>query len=182
MNRPSSEAQRFEALYRAHYAEIVRFVHRRSPSASAEEIVAETFAIAWRRLADVPAEPLPWLYVVARNVLRGELRQAASDCDKVAGAALAGPGRVRDTADVFAERDHALRAFATLSEPDREALRLVAWEGLDHRSAARAAGTSRVAFTMRISRARRRLATALAELDQPSRPRPSSTPIPESHT
>jgi RNA polymerase sigma-70 factor (ECF subfamily) len=183
VSRPSTEAQRFEALYRAHYAAIVRFVHRRIDPASAEEIVADTFAIAWRRLDDVPADPLPWLYVVARNLLHGEHRSAASARDKAAGVALVSSlDRGRDPADALAERDHVLRAFAALSEPDREALRLVAWEGLDHRDAARVAGTSRVAFTMRVSRARRRLAAALAELDQPHPTLSTTTPIPESQT
>jgi RNA polymerase sigma-70 factor (ECF subfamily) len=53
-----SDEQRFEALYRAHYRKIVRFVHRRIDAASAEEVVADTFAAAWRRLDDVPADPL----------------------------------------------------------------------------------------------------------------------------
>ncbi|MBX6767094.1 MAG: RNA polymerase, partial [Actinomadura rubrobrunea] len=36
----------------------------------ADEVVSETFAVAWRRLRDVPDPPLPWLLGVARNVLR----------------------------------------------------------------------------------------------------------------
>jgi RNA polymerase sigma-70 factor (ECF subfamily) len=35
----------------------------------APDVVAETFLVAWRRLDDVPADPLPWLYGVARRVL-----------------------------------------------------------------------------------------------------------------
>jgi RNA polymerase sigma-70 factor (ECF subfamily) len=162
-----TDAERFEALYRAHYAAIVRFVHRRADAASVEEIVAETFAIAWRRLDDVPADPLPWLYVVARHGVLGARRAAASAREKASNAAAVTVQNGRDPAVAFAERDRVLRAFATLSEHDREALRLIAWEGLDHGAAARAAGTSRVAFTMRASRARRRLAAALADADRP---------------
>jgi RNA polymerase sigma-70 factor (ECF subfamily) len=61
----------------------------------------------------------------------------------------------------LAERDSILRAFVELSESDREALRLVAWEGLSLGDAARAAGVSRTAFAMRVHRARRRLAAKL---------------------
>lgn len=161
--------QRFEALYRAHYRDIVRFVHRRIDAASAEEVVADTFAAAWRRLDDVPADPLPWLYVAARNLLHGERRTAASHRHKAANlAANAAYERGRDPADTLAERDRVLRAFTALSPMDREALRLVAWEGLDHRDAACVAGMSRVAFSMRVSRARRRLANRLADLDRPT--------------
>lgn len=178
MNR-SPDAQRFEALYRSHYAAIVRFVARRIDAARAEEVVADTFATAWRRLDDVPADPLPWLYVVARNLLSGEHRAAASSRDKAANVALVTSLDLgRDPADAVAERDRVLRAFATLSEADREALRLIAWEGLDHRDAARVAGTSRAAFTMRVARARRRLATVLSELDHPDLTSRRTTPMP----
>ncbi len=61
-------------------------------------------------------------------------------------------------------------ALAVLSERDREALRLVAWEGLDPERAARAAGCSRGAFAVRLHRARRRLEAALADDRQLSRP------------
>ncbi|MDA0184178.1 DUF134 domain-containing protein, partial [Solirubrobacter phytolaccae] len=77
------------------------------------------------------------------------------------GAALT--DAARDPADRLAERDATLRAFAALSEPDREALRLVAWERLSLADAARAAGVSRPAFAMRVHRARRRLAVHLRE-------------------
>ena len=49
-----------------------------------------------------------------------------------------------------------------LSESDREAIMLVAWEGLHSAAAARAAGCSRATFAVRLHRARARLAAALA--------------------
>lgn len=183
MSPSQTDAERFEALYRAHYADIVRFVHRRIDPASAEEVVADTFATAWRRLEVVPAEPLPWLYVVAGNLLRGERRALASGRDKAANAALVISGvGARDPAETYAERDRVLRAFAALPAADREALRLVAWEGLDHRDGARVAGTTRVAFTMRVSRARRRLTTALSEIDAAGHPVSPATEIQECRT
>ena len=80
-------------------------------------------------------------------------------------AARAAVDATRDPADRLAERDAALRAFTGLSEPDREALRLVAWERLSLADAARVAGVSRPAFAMRVHRARRRLAARLREQD-----------------
>ena len=38
--------------------------------------MAETFLVAWRRLDDVPADALPWLYGVARRVLANQRRSA----------------------------------------------------------------------------------------------------------
>lgn len=166
MSSLSADAQRFEAIYRAHYAAIVRFAHRRTDPASADEVVAETFTVAWRRLDDVPVDPLPWLYVVARNLLYGEQRSAGrARRNAVSVADAFGAGLGRDPADAYAERERLLHALSTLSELDREALRLVAWEGLDQRDAAHVLGTTRVAFAMRVSRARRRLAAALAAAD-----------------
>jgi RNA polymerase sigma-70 factor (ECF subfamily) len=42
------------------------------------EGLAETFLVAWRRLDDVPDDPLPWLYRVARRVLANQRRSAGS--------------------------------------------------------------------------------------------------------
>jgi RNA polymerase sigma-70 factor (ECF subfamily) len=168
VSRPTpTDSDRFEALYRAHYGAVVRYAARRAGAAAAEEVAAETFATAWRRLERVPRdEPLPWLLVTARNTLANRRRGAerAQDKQREHAATVAEP-RARDPADALAERDAVVRAFATLSEPDREALRLVAWDGLALAAAARVAGTSRVAFAMRVSRARRRLAAALEEPD-----------------
>lgn len=168
MTTHQPDRERFEVLYRTHYAAVVRFARRRADAATAEEVVAETFATAWRRLDRVPDEPLPWLLVTARNVLRNAQRDAAKH--RQAGER---PQTGRDPADVLGERDIVLRAFATLSDADREALRLVAWDGLALGDGARVAGITRLAFAMRVSRARRRLAAALEELEgRPARTRP----------
>lgn len=156
-----SPDERFEALYRAHYAAVLRFARRRTDPTTAEDVAAETFAIAWRRLAKVPPDkPLPWLYTTASNELNNRRRKARSDEHK---AAALPHETGRDPADSLAERDAVLRALAGLSARDREALRLVAWEDLSLADAARVAGTTRVAFAVRVSRARKRLAAALEE-------------------
>ena len=181
MSLQLTDAQRFEALYRAHYAAIVRFVRRRIDVDRAEEVVADTFMTAWLRLSDVPADPLPWLYVVARHHLSDEHRADRSVREKAKSAALTVPIRGRDPADSVAERDHVVHAFNSLSEHHREALRLVGWDGLDHRQAARVCGTTRVAFSMRFSRARRRLTLALVELEQ-EHPTPAPTVHPQENS
>jgi RNA polymerase sigma-70 factor, ECF subfamily len=72
-----------EALYHAHAAAVHAYAQRRmdDPSA-AEDVLAETFLVAWRRLDRVPtADPLPWLYATARHVVanhrRGDARRSA---------------------------------------------------------------------------------------------------------
>src|SRR5436190_8892939 len=57
---------RFNRLYEDHFEAIRRYVWRREP-ALADDVVAETFLVAWRRLDDVPLDARPWLIGVARN-------------------------------------------------------------------------------------------------------------------
>jgi RNA polymerase sigma factor (sigma-70 family) len=161
---------RFEALFAAHYRDVHRFALRRTDPEEAEEVANETFAIAWAKLGSVPEYALPWLYAVARKCLANR-RRAATRRHGLAARLRARPPQPagRDPAEKLAERDSILRAFVELSESDREALRLVAWDGLSLIDAARVAGVSRTAFAMRVHRARGRLAAQLAaEGEDPS--------------
>jgi RNA polymerase sigma-70 factor (ECF subfamily) len=142
---------------------VLAYALRRADRSTAEDVVAETFAIAWRRMDDVPDPPLPWLLGVARRVLanlqRGERRRRAL-VERLrrepAAAAQVPPG---DDGRVAA-------ALAALAERDREALLLHAWEGLDNAAASTVMGCSAAAFAVRLHRARERFARALAELDR----------------
>lgn len=169
MTAPDRRA-RFEELFRAHRRAIHLYAFRRtSDREAAADVVSETFLVCWRRLDDVPPEPLPWLYVVARNCLmsRGRAARRADEARRAAADHLAHPP---DPGDAIAERDAVLTALADLPERDREALLLVAWEGLAGTAAATAAGCSRTAFAMRLRRARRRFEARLAEHGSPYRP------------
>jgi RNA polymerase sigma-70 factor, ECF subfamily len=151
--------RRFVALYEAHAGAVLGYARRRIGPEAAEDVLAETFLVAWRRRHDVPADALPWLYAVAANVLRNrarsERRQAALSARLAAEPAFV----VDDGAP-----DPRLRAaLETLKPIDREALLLTAWEGLSADRAARAAGCSRATFHVRLHRARKRLAQALEE-------------------
>lgn len=169
-----NDAARFEALYREHYPAVLRYAARRTDRAGAEEIAAETFATAWQRLPQLSrGDPLPWLLVTARNTLANRRRSAARAEKKTRAHAAQAEPRSRDPAEALAERDAAVLAFTTLSDRDREALRLVAWDGLALADAARVAGTTRIAFAARVSRARRRLAAAL---EAPGQESPASPP------
>jgi RNA polymerase sigma-70 factor (ECF subfamily) len=64
----------FEALFHQHADAVLAYAIRRSDVDAAEEVVAETFAVAWRRLDVVPDPALPWLLGVVRRVLANELR------------------------------------------------------------------------------------------------------------
>jgi RNA polymerase sigma-70 factor (ECF subfamily) len=60
-------------------------------------------------------------------------------------------------------------AFARLTDNEKEALLLVAWEGLDHAQAGRVVGCSAATFTVRLSRARAKLREALTPPVAPER-------------
>jgi RNA polymerase sigma factor (sigma-70 family) len=160
----STRSQRFESLFREHYPAVRGYALRRTSPDAAQDAVAETFLVAWRRLEDVPDDALPWLFGVARRVLANQRRSAgrsAALTDRL-GATAADTGSHEEGVD---EADALRSALARLSEQDREALMLVAWHGLSGVRAARAAGCTRAAFAVRLHRARKRLADHLAELD-----------------
>ncbi len=141
-----------------HARDILGYALRRTGNPEdAADVVAETFLVAWRRLADVPTseDARPWLYGTARFVLanqdrgtrrrerlterlRNELRSQLPAHRPAQGGAL---------------RD----ALAELGERDRELLMLVGWEELAPAQAAKVLGISAVAARSRLHRARRRL-------------------------
>lgn len=152
---------RFEQVYRTHADAVETYARRRSDAQTADEVVADVFLVAWRRLREVPDDPLPWLLGVARRALANRRRTVARD--------LALRGRIRSVlADrvtpipASPESDGAvLGALARLDERDREVLLLVAWEGLTSAQGAAVIGVSPNTFSTRLSRARRRFERAL---------------------
>ena len=153
--------EEFRAIYSAHHAALCAYFARRAGRGEVEDLVAETFVVAWRKLPRRIEDPLPWLYAVAGKVLANHRRKAVRRDGVHVGDRLsaAPPG---DPAESLSDRGLA-EAFARLSERDREAIRLVAWEGLAVADAARAARCSAPAFAVRLSRARRRLQRLLED-------------------
>lgn len=153
-----SAEERFQALYEAYGARVLAYCRRRAGSVEAEDAVAETFLVVWRRLDQVPEAPLPWLFVIAGNVLSNQMRSARRQ-----GAVAERLAReTRDVASVAFDRP-VLEALGSLAKSDQEVLLLVAWDGLSSEEAARVLGCSGVAFRLRLHRARRKLANALQQ-------------------
>lgn len=163
----------FAAVYAATYKPLLGYALRRCDTPEdAADVVAETFATAWRRAADMPAgdEARLWLYGVARRVLanhrRGVLRHSLKTAALRAELAATTPARDESpVADVF----------RALPGRDRELLALVAWEGLSVTEIATVLGCSRNAVSIRLHRARRRFARALraAGIDRPGQITPA---------
>jgi RNA polymerase sigma-70 factor, ECF subfamily len=159
-------------LFREHYEAVLAYARRRAPSEVADDVAAETFAVAWRKADSIPRDPLPWLLGIARRVLstqrrstqrRGALSQRLAETLE--------PIQPNGAIDVRLGE-----ALSQLSERDREALLLVAWEGLAPREAATVVGLTPTGFSVRLHRARRRLRKALESDESPAAPPMSAAP------
>lgn len=164
---PSQAEQRFRALFADYYRPVLGYALRRfEPRATAEDVVAETFLVAWRRIDDVPEghPALAWLFGVARrvgaNVRRGDARR-----DRLVQAMSQGrPETERQVDESVAgseTRQLVLAALDRIRPAHAEVLRLVAWEELTRPEIAVVLGCSTNAVGIRVHRARRALASEL---------------------
>ncbi|GAA3552095.1 sigma-70 family RNA polymerase sigma factor [Nonomuraea rosea] len=162
---------RFEEIYGSSYGALLGYALRRCPDPDdAADVVAETFTVAWRRMAEVPEgdEARLWLFGVARNVLanqrrgerRHERRTAALRAELAASPVVASSLAAELPGEDLSPMG---RVFRSLSDDDRELLALVAWERLDPGQIARTLGISRNAARVRLYRARKRFARGLDE-------------------
>jgi len=149
---------RFEELFRSHADAVRSYALRRTDPDEADDVVGETFLIAWRRLDDIPADTGPWLLGVARRVLSNRRRsdhRVLSLSDRLAERERRKPSIATDDTELRLTVEAALER---LPEKEREALRLLAWDGLSTAQAAVALGCTRATLAVRVHRARRRLA------------------------
>jgi RNA polymerase sigma-70 factor (ECF subfamily) len=160
----------FRTIYDAKYRYVLAYALRRTPNeASANDAVADTFLVAWRRLPDVPTgdETLPWLYAVARRVLanqrRGDLRQSHL-VQRIGNESGASADDVEHTVMVAETESEAVAALRMLEPDDQELLCLVAWEELSHRQIAGMLGCSENAVAIRVHRARTKLRGHMEDL------------------
>lgn len=158
-----SDEQRFERLYNEHFTRVGAYVLARTDQDSAADALARTFEITWRRVADVPDEPLPWLLGVARRVLSEQRRAQGRRGALIERIAHTASEASDDHAEALAARELVVAAIADLTPPQQEALLLTAWDGLSEREAAAALGCSRGALALRLYRARKQLRAALKQ-------------------
>lgn len=178
MSADSDAHQRFVELYRSLASPILAYAARRTASPEdAADVMAEAFAVAWRRIDDVPAgdEARPWLYGVARGVLanhrRGDRRRrqlservASQLADAVRTSVVSGDGVERPVRGSLGDLsgDPAIQgALAALEDADRELLTLIAWDGLSRAEVAQILGCSAATLRVRLHRARSRFRAAL---------------------
>ncbi|NUW35528.1 RNA polymerase sigma factor [Nonomuraea sp. SMC257] len=166
--------ERFTTLYNAYQTRVYGYAVSRAGHQLAEEVVSETFLVAWRRLDDIPDRAqLPWLFRVARNILRDNFRQAARRESLEADLRTWMEQAVADVGEHATERLTILRALAALSEDDKELLTLTTWHGLAAEEAAEVLGCTKATFFVRLHRARRRLQSAIDTAGSAPSPTPA---------
>ncbi|MBZ5738636.1 RNA polymerase sigma factor [Nocardioides mangrovi] len=146
-----SRRDRFEEIAPGLVEPLRRYLARRTDPDTAEDVLAETLLVCWRRVTELPDEPLPWAYGVARNCLRNAERSARRQ-GRAAARLAAQPV---DPGPPEAVEVHV--ALGRLRAEDAELLRLWAWERLEPREIAEVLETTPNAVSVRLTRARAKL-------------------------
>lgn len=160
--------QRLADLFEAHHAELLAFARRRGMrQPDAEEVVAETFVVAWRRMGRLhDGAERAWLFGIARNVASNQLR-AIRRREQRTGPMVESARASDEPAGLDAD----LRAVLDgLRAADRELLELSAWEELSPADLAVLLDITPNAAAIRLHRARKRFLEAMIELSDSEPP------------
>ncbi|MER6948658.1 RNA polymerase sigma factor [Nonomuraea sp. NPDC000554] len=163
------DAEAFGTVFDAYFGEIHLYVAQRLGADSAEDVVADTFLIAFRKRAQYdPARATvrSWLYGIATKLVGKHRRQEARTLRALGrhGPDLDAPGHEdRVSARVSAQslRPSLAAALAELHQRDRDVVQLVALAGLSHDEVAAALGIPYGTVASRLNRARKKLRAAL---------------------
>jgi RNA polymerase sigma-70 factor, ECF subfamily len=152
----------FRRLFDEAYRPLLAYALRRTENAAdAEEIVAETLLIAWRRRKELPIGDgrIPWLYGVARRLVANQRRgrQRRSRLERALVPLARSSQDPEQTAQLVDATRAVVAAMRRLPDTDQEVLRLAAWEGLSHAQIAISLGCSENGAALRLHRARQRL-------------------------
>ena len=159
-----SRRDRFEEIAPGLIEPVRRFLARRTDPATADDVLAETLLVCWRRVEELPDEPLPWVYGVARNCLHNADRSARRQQRLAAKIATVDPPP--EVAPAPEELDDDLTAaLAALRPDDAELLRLWAWEQLTPAEIAVVLDVTSNAASIRLHRAREKLKDQLRKVD-----------------
>jgi RNA polymerase sigma-70 factor, ECF subfamily len=160
--------QRYRLLFERHWRRVFAYALRRSPDrAAADDVVADVFLTAWRRIGDIPDDyELAWLLAVARRVLANAYRGDARRDRLLARLHQAAPALQAveiEAADDGEVAEQVRAALGRLRAADAEILQLATWEQLPHAQIAVVLDCTVNAVAIRLHRARRRLSEELAK-------------------
>lgn len=166
IRRSLGRPEAFAELFDRHARAVNAFAAYRVGSDDAEDVLSETFLVAFRRRADFDLSKesaAPWLLGIASRLIRRHRAVEAKQWRSFAAAVgqdVASLGGLDDAMRrVDAEREvRALRErIAALAPKDRETLLLYAWQGLSYEDIAEALGVPVGTVRSRLNRVRKRL-------------------------
>lgn len=161
--------ERLTRLYEKHSRAVSAYCLRRIGDEEASDAAAEVFAVAWRRIADVPddEDALPWLFGVARRIVATHYRAQNRRTRLTSKLSRVRPVLPHQPDSQVVQRTEYYQVHAALSglrEGDREVLLLAAWEELSNDQIAAVIGCSTEAAAQRIHRAKQKLGRSFRAL------------------
>jgi RNA polymerase sigma-70 factor (ECF subfamily) len=157
-------ADAFVEVVQRHEVAVHGFLARRAGQQAADDLLGEVWVRAFAARGGYDpghADARPWLYGIARNVLRAHWR-SRQDASAVAEEAVDPWDDVVDRLDSAARARELISALRALPAPERDVLLLVAWEQLSPAEAAAVLGVPQGTVRSRLHRARAALRPVLA--------------------
>lgn len=148
--------ERFAAVHAACHDTVYRYLTRRIiPAHLAEDLTGEVFVIVWEKVLGGAQPETAYVVAIARNLLRGAYRASAK-------ASRLSKALAHEHMRPTVENPQVARALASLKEPARELLLLTYWDSFTSDEIAVILNSSPGAIRVRLHRARKAFATALA--------------------
>ena len=162
----------FAALFDRHAAAIHRYLARRVGTTVADDVLGQTFLIAYERRGSYDRtrpDARPWLYGIAGNLVRRHQRDEVRQYQALARTGVdpvleCHASRVADRVDAGAWSRDLAAALADLAPPDRDVLLLFAWAQLSYPEIAAALDIPVGTVRSRLHRARGAVRAALPAL------------------
>jgi RNA polymerase sigma-70 factor (ECF subfamily) len=165
IERSRRDPEAFTEIFRRHAPDIARYVTRRLGGGAADDIVAETFLMAFRQRDRYDLgyrNARPWLYGIATNLMRRHVRTEVRQLrilERTGTDPVLAPFTDRSDERLSAEatRRRLAGALAAMPRGHRDALLLVAWSGLTYSEVAEALNVRLGTVRSRVNRARTKL-------------------------
>ena len=163
IRRSRESPEVFTMLYDKYARMIYRYAFRRAGESAAEDVMAETFLVAFERrdsFDHVWTDARPWLFGIATNLLRRHHRTEAKILKTLAKSSSRNTypdntERIAEQLDAVATTSVLAVALRRLSPVDRECILLYAWADLSYEGIAQATNVPIGTVRSRLNRARR---------------------------
>jgi RNA polymerase sigma-70 factor (ECF subfamily) len=166
--RSRDHPEEFAALFDRHAPTIHRYVHRRLGPETAEDLVADTFLIAFQkrhRYDPAYTDARPWLFGIVTKLIAKHRRSEAARYRAFARTPVeetdSPADRVAESVSAGAAGSALALALTGLNRGERDVLLLIAWAQLSYEETAEALGTPIGTVRSRLSRARQKMRAAL---------------------